>query len=206
MRVQELLIVAPLFTAPTWGDINVENEVGLPLADADRDAIIAMATEIDPVAGGQIRQAVDSGDLGIGRLSQSPGNVGTHDKGTILVNRQYWSQGVCAVTLLHEWRHIDRIPEEAPEDEQDGDDNDPCDPCAHARNHGESHDDLITAFENGKMTAAELCKAINLNDSRGPKLWNECKYSGCASGDAFDDHPWSGLHHKPMPVDCPPPQ
>lgn len=104
------------------------------------------------------------------------------------------------MAVIHEWRHISRIPPDAPPDEQDGDDEDPCDPCAHSLNHAATGDQLICAAQAGAISPEELCKALTGNDQRGAQYWADCRHSGCSD---YDGTPYSSHFGKPRP-DCPP--
>jgi len=192
---------------PTMGDTKVGGEVTLPMSASQTAEILNVARTMDPEMTEDIEDAMESGDLGLARLRRPEGNVGVHDKGTILLNGE-WSPVAMAGALLHEWRHIQRIPSEAPPDAQDSHDNDDdFDDCAHARNQAQTEDQIICAASdpNNRISPEELCKLIEGSKLRGKKLWSACKYSSCADPDTgHDGGSYDSLRQKPDP-DCPPP-
>lgn len=186
------------------GDTKIRDQVTNSMHDSVRNAIVDKAVQINPTEGGQLRDAVNSGALGIAGLSGPKEKAGFHDKTTILVNTQ-WSLPVCALTLLHEWRHIQRIPPDAPPSAKDSDDLNPCDDCGHARNNAKSHDDIVCALMAGLLSPEDACNALKGNDEEGAKNWNKCRHSMCTGSDAHNGGPYSGLFTKPTP-ECPPPR
>jgi hypothetical protein len=172
----KIVIVAVLLSSagatatqpPVEGDnfIVTENFATMPMPAGTLDDAIGIALEIDSGAASDLSAAINDGSVKVVEIWRSS-PIGAHDSDTIGVKRGVSSE-VAAVTLLHEWEHVEHCD---PGDDGDSRRTDFCYDCIHAG---------MTSNTRNQLRAAICTKIYDLGEE-------DQRAADCAEQAALDD-------------------